>query len=135
MSFSVNQAEILIDNLLSHYNASTYSELASKINTTQQSISSWKLRNSINAIKKKCKELGIYNEIFKDFNEQQIIKKNKGNNALYNFGNQTNKNGNELSLNENVIQILKSISPIIEKNKTKEDEFISYLKEWLIKNI
>ncbi|MFW2597805.1 hypothetical protein ACOTWJ_02115 [Aliarcobacter butzleri] len=135
MSFSVNQAEILIDNLLSHYNASTYSELASKINTTQQSISSWKLRNSINAIKKKCKELGVYNEIFKDFNEQQIIKKNKGNNALYNFGNQTNKNGNELSLNENVIQILKSISPIIEKNKTKEDEFISYLKEWLIKNI
>ncbi|QKF77275.1 hypothetical protein [Arcobacter defluvii] len=72
--FFVNQAEILIDNLLSHYNASTYSELASKINTTQQSISSWKLRNSINAIKKKCKELGIYNEIFKDFNKQQINK-------------------------------------------------------------
>ena len=68
MTYSINQAEILIDNLLSHYNVSTYSELASKINTTQQSISRWKLRNSINDIKKKCKELGIYNEIFKDLN-------------------------------------------------------------------
>ena len=60
--------QFLIDNLLSYYNVSTYSDLALKIDTTQANISSWKIRNSINAIKNKCKELGIYNEIFGDFN-------------------------------------------------------------------
>ncbi len=68
MQHSINEAEILIDNLLSYYNVSTYSDLALKIDTTQANISSWKIRNSINAIKNKCKELGIYNEIFGDFN-------------------------------------------------------------------
>ena len=68
MPHSINEAEILIDNLLSYYNVSTYSDLALKIDTTQANISSWKIRNSINAIKNKCKELGIYNEIFGDFN-------------------------------------------------------------------
>ena len=68
MPHSINEAEILIDNLLSYYNVSTYSDLALMIGTTQANISSWKIRNSINAIKNKCKELGIYNEIFGDFN-------------------------------------------------------------------
>ena len=66
MPHSINEAEILIDNLLSYYNVSTYSDLALKIGTTQANISSWKIRNSINAIKNKCKELGIYNDIFGD---------------------------------------------------------------------
>ncbi|WP_201522928.1 hypothetical protein [Aliarcobacter butzleri] len=64
MPYSINQAEVLIDNLLAYYDVSTYSDLALKIDTTQANISVWKTRNSINAIKKKCKELGIYNEIF-----------------------------------------------------------------------
>ena len=74
MPHSINEAEILIDNLLSYYNVSTYSDLALKIDTTQANISSWKIRNSINAIKNKCKELGIYNEIFGDFNSNIQIK-------------------------------------------------------------
>lgn len=45
-------------------------ELAKILDTTPQTISSWKIRNSINTVKKKCKELGIYNEIFKDFYEE-----------------------------------------------------------------
>lgn len=61
-----NEAELLIDNMLKHFDVSTYSDLAQKISTTQASISSWKMRNSINAIKKKCRELGIYDEIFGD---------------------------------------------------------------------
>ncbi len=65
---NINQSEILIDKILDHYSVATYSELALKINTTQQTISSWKQRNSVNAIKKKCKELGIYNEIFGNLN-------------------------------------------------------------------
>ena len=64
MNVNINQSEILIDKMLNYYSVVTYSELAGKINTSQQTISSWKSRNSVNAIKKKCRELGIYDEIF-----------------------------------------------------------------------
>lgn len=64
MRYSINQAEVLIDKILDYYSVVTYSELANKINTTQQTISSWKQRNSVSAIKKKCRELDIYKEIF-----------------------------------------------------------------------
>ncbi len=82
MNLNINQSEILIDKMLDYYSVVTYSELAIKINTTQQTISSWKQRNSVNAIKKKCKELGIYNEIFGDLNSNinnQTIRDNHGN--------------------------------------------------------
>lgn len=59
-------ADFYIERLLNHYNISTISELAQILNTKQTSISSWRARNSINAIKKKCRELGIYKEIFED---------------------------------------------------------------------
>ena len=82
MNFNINHAEILIDKMLDYYSVVTYSELANNINTTQQTISSWKQRNSVSAIKKKCKELGIYNEIFGDLNSNinsQTIRDNHGN--------------------------------------------------------
>lgn len=56
--------------LFEYYKVSTMTELAKILDTTPQTISSWKIRNSINTVKKKCKELGIYNEIFKDFYEE-----------------------------------------------------------------
>lgn len=59
-------ASFFIEKLLNYYNVSTISELAQILDTKQTSISSWRFRNSVNAIKKKCRELGIYNEIFGD---------------------------------------------------------------------
>ena len=56
--------------LFEYYKVSTMTELAKILDTTPQTISSWKIRNSINTVKKKCKELGIYNEIFKDIEEE-----------------------------------------------------------------
>ncbi|WP_418178803.1 hypothetical protein ACNSOO_07165 [Aliarcobacter lanthieri] len=41
--------------------------------TTPQTISNWKSRNSVNAINKKCRELGIYNDIFGDLNSNMQI--------------------------------------------------------------
>lgn len=70
MSYSINEAELLIDKLLVFYDVKTYSDLALALNVSQANISSWKIRNSINAIKRKCKEIGIFNEIFKDFKEE-----------------------------------------------------------------
>jgi hypothetical protein len=67
------QAEDLIYKLYDYYNVSTISALAQKMNIGQPSISKWKSCNSINAIKKKCRELGIYKEIFKNTDCSQVV--------------------------------------------------------------
>ena len=59
-----NEAKFLIEKLLNYYNLTSLQKLAEKLNIKQSSLSSWKSRNSVNAIKKKCRELGIYDEIF-----------------------------------------------------------------------
>ena len=47
------------------------------MNVIQPTISNWKTRNSTNAVKKKCRELDIYSEIFNDVTEPvQHIKVN-----------------------------------------------------------
>ena len=51
---------------MDYYNALTMKELSEKIGISQQAISKWKNSNSLRAIKKKCRELGIYNDIFGD---------------------------------------------------------------------
>ena len=63
-------ADNLIDLLFIHFNVTTMADLAMHISVSQQTISKWKQRNSVNAIKKKCIELGIYNEIFGDLNSK-----------------------------------------------------------------
>lgn len=63
-------AEDIIYKLYQFFKVNNNLDLGKLLNTTPQTISNWKSRNSTNAIKKKCKELGIYNEIFKE-NEQE----------------------------------------------------------------
>ena len=60
------EAERILDKIMLYFSVVNYSELAKKIGVAQQNISKWKSRNSVNAIKVKCRELGIYNEIFGD---------------------------------------------------------------------
>ena len=75
-------ADNLIDLLFIHFNVTTMADLAMHISVSQQTISKWKQRNSVNAIKKKCIELGIYNEIFGNLNSNinnQTIVDNLGN--------------------------------------------------------
>lgn len=62
----MNDAEKLIDLLLNYYDVASVSQLADKIDIGQPALSKWKKNNSVSAIKKKCRELGIYNEIFGD---------------------------------------------------------------------
>ena len=68
MENTVENAEFIIERLLEFYKVSNVAELSHIINTSQKTISNWKIRNSINAIKKRCRELGIYNDIFGDLN-------------------------------------------------------------------
>lgn len=60
--------EYYFDKIFNFYNVSSIKELSEVINTGASTISNWKQRNSITALKKKCRELGIYNEIFGDLN-------------------------------------------------------------------
>ncbi|MDD2653015.1 MAG: hypothetical protein PHX44_08200 [Sulfurimonas sp.] len=62
----MNDAEKLIDLLIKYYDVVSVSQLADKIDIGQPALSKWKKNNSVGAIKKKCRELGIYNEIFGD---------------------------------------------------------------------
>lgn len=57
-------AEELLKRLFKYYNVHTISELSKILNIGQPAISKWKINNSVNTIKKKCHELGIYDEIF-----------------------------------------------------------------------
>lgn len=64
-------AEDLVDKLSKFFNVKSNIDLADKMNSTPQTITNWKTRNSINGIKKKCRELGIYSEIFGDSKKQE----------------------------------------------------------------
>jgi len=64
----MKEAEYYIDKLLEYYQVSTMSELAQAIGISQPSVSAWKKNNYVSAIKKKCRELGIYTDIFGDVN-------------------------------------------------------------------
>lgn len=55
---------------MAYYNVFSMHELSSKIGISQPAISKWKNNNSIVAIKKKCRELDIYNEIFGDLSKE-----------------------------------------------------------------
>ncbi len=65
-------AEDIIYKLYEFYKVNNNLELAELLKTTPQTISNWKTRNSISAIKKKCRELSIYNHIFGDI-ENKIL--------------------------------------------------------------
>jgi len=130
-----NDVEYWIKKLLSYYNVSTYTQLANKLNTTQQNITNWKTRSSVLAVEKKCRELGIYQDIFGDTNTQ-VIDTNNGINSINNSGKQTQKNtNNDLDFDNDVLTILKSALPIINDDIDKKENFKKHIKSWIIENL
>ncbi|MFY4805924.1 helix-turn-helix domain-containing protein [Aliarcobacter butzleri] len=89
-----NEAIFFIEKLLNYYSLSSLQELAEKLKIKQSSLSSWKSRNSVNAIKKKCRELGIYDEIFGDLNSKI--------NSFHNTNFSGNSSGVDNSNNKNI---------------------------------
>ena len=138
MSHSINEAEILIEKLLNYFNLTSLQELANKFNIKQSALSSWKSRNSVNAIKKRCRELGIYNEIFGNLNSNinnQTIGDNHGN--LSQTGNvYTSKDNNDLNnIDEAALSTFKrAYSKCVDDNgdiiEDKLDELIIYLTKF-----
>jgi hypothetical protein len=77
----------IINKLFEYYQVYTINELAKILGVQQSIVSGWKSRNSVNPLKKKCRELGIYKKIFE--NETSIgfnqISKEDINAKLFHF--------------------------------------------------
>ena len=135
----VENAEFLIEKLLNFYKVSNVAELSTKINTSQKTISNWKIRNSVNAIKKRCRELGIYNEIFGDLNSSinnQTIRDNHGNNTQTgNVYSSKDNDDNSINIDEAALAIFKkAYNKCLDEDgniiEDKIDELIIYLTKF-----
>lgn len=62
----MNNFTYFYDKLLNLYNVTSLKDLSEATNIPISTISSIKQRNSITALKKKCRELGVFNEIFEE---------------------------------------------------------------------
>ena len=90
----MNEIELIFDKLYSYFNVATITELAQKLDMSQPAVTNWIRRNSISAIKKRCRELGIYNEIFGDLSKET--------NNFHNTNFSGNSSGVDNSNNKNI---------------------------------
>lgn len=110
--------EDILDKLFDYFKTNSISELAEKLEVSQPTVSKWKARGSISAIKKKCRELGIYDEIFGDIQTN-------------NFQNSTNQVGQNFGDKNKIITSSQSdeFNQIYKMDKTIVQSFIDvYLK-------
>ena len=107
-------AEDLIYKLYSFFDVKNNLDLANKLETTAQTISNWKSRNSVNAIKKKCRELSIYNEIFGNLNTNNNNFQNSNINTAFDLSSNSQAQ-NSMHVGNNPIceQILKMNQTIV----------------------
>jgi hypothetical protein len=134
----MNETEFYIEKLLNHFNVTTISDLAEVMDIKQSSISSWKIRNSISAIRKKCRELGIYKEIFGELNDFSNSSYNIDNNSSL-IDNSTNKAiyNQTTNIPQNLILELSNLFlRVTEEEKKRElsykiEDFICELKKEL----
>jgi len=80
--------EYIFEKLFNYFNVNSIKELSEKLDVQPSTVSNWKQRSSISAVKKRCREIGIYNDIFGDLNSQ-YLKTNSGINSFNNNGTQT----------------------------------------------
>ena len=130
--------EYYFDKIFNFYNVSSIKELSEVINTGASTISNWKQRNSITALKKKCRELGIYNEIFGNLNSNinnQTIRDNHGNLSQTGdvYGSKDNETLN--NIDEAALSTFKrAYSKCVDENgniiEDKLDELIIYLTKF-----
>lgn len=120
----VEDAETLIFKLFKYYDVYSHNELSLKINTPAGTISKWKQRNSIGAIKKKCRELGIYQDIFADVNinftqhgnqSQQIQTQNNSSDSVNNIISKS------LNIDDDILKLIEALNSVANAlNKKKE---------------
>lgn len=119
--------ELILDKLLDYFNVSNLSELAELLGTTPQNISKWKSRNSISAIKKKCRELGIYNEIFGDVNTS-FTQHGSGNQQIGTQNNRDRSNINNIgvaaksqNIDEDILKLVEALNSVANALNKKQE--------------
>lgn len=125
----------IIDKLFDYFKVTSIQDLAEKMNVSQPTISKWKTRNAMSAIKKRCRELGIYNEIFGDLNSNINNFQNSNNtlsdsSSLLDFSNNKNITNNQsnFSIPETILIELNSLFERI-KIKAEKDEDKNLIKK------
>ena len=133
----MSEIEIIFEKLFDFYKVGNINSLSNALNSAPSTVSNWKQRNSISAIKKRCRELGIYNEIFGagDSNTQKI-KDNHGQIALKVEGDQNFETA--IGLIDRYPEIKKIIETALaasDGDATKVNNLKSCIKEWIIENL
>lgn len=134
----------IFDRLFDYYNVYSIQDLATSMNVSQSTVSQWKSRNSISAIEKKCREVGIYNKIFDNLtSNNQRIKNQNGNNSFNNFGTNNTNSGEEKRVleqelnfkNSEIIKLVKVIDSLVAGDDAKENKIILKLKDIIRDNL
>ena len=125
----------VFDRLFDYYCINSLQELALKLGVSQPAISQWKTRNAISAVKKRCRELGIYNEIFGDltYNNRISVNNYKGQVAGTVQGNQTqnlNQKEDEYIIPETILDDINILFKLAIENE-KEDDLINLIDEFI----
>lgn len=110
-----NDASMYVQKMLDFYKVDSLTKLSEIINISVPSISNWRKHNYTKAIKTKCKELGIYREIFGEDMAKNMQKNyvNYGNNSLsgdINVNAPLNNNSILLTLDHDLLQKLKTLA-------------------------
>lgn len=124
-------AEELIYVLYKYFNVDNNIDLAKEMNVTKQTISNWKTRDSISAIKKKCYELGIYDNIFSNTDFSNSTNTVSNNSSI--IDNSTNKSTSTYVSNipENLIIELNSLFSKI-KDETQIKKVSYQIEDYII---
>lgn len=124
----------ILKKLYRYYDVISDRELAVIFGISPQSITNWKSRNAVAAIKKKCRELGIYNDIFRDEDmsftqhgsgNQQIGTQNTSGNGVNIIGGAVN-----IQIDDDIIKLVEALNSVAIALDKKEE-----LKNELIKLI
>lgn len=131
----MENVEDILERLFLFYKVASVAELSKQINTSQKTISNWKIRNSISALKKRCRELGIYNEIFGDLTHSNRISVNNNTGQLAGTiqGNQTqnlNQKEDEYIIPETILDDINILFKLATENE-KEDDLINLIDEFI----
>lgn len=116
----------IFERLFNYFSVSTIRELSDKINMSESTVSKWRQRESINSIKKKCRELGIYNEIFNEnVNFHNSNNSISGQSSLIDLSDNKSISLLDNNVNNNIPpSIIIEINSLFERIKNRDKDFI-----------
>lgn len=122
----MNDIDMILNKLLEYYDIDTMAELSNILEVSQPTISKWKTRNAIIPIKRRCKELGIYDEIFGVLNSNINNFQNSTNVVAQDFSNNSNAQhsqafGNKTDIDKNILKLIDTLYSFAKENHKIEE--------------